>query len=87
MKSFFVVNSHPGCYRPTGVSLRTSFKLDSLKTDEDRNVEEQLLQQLVSYVSRRNRIVEKMEQDRIRYECYCSFKVHDISEHLEDLVY
>jgi len=41
-------------------------KDESLKTQEDRDIEEQLLQKLVSYVARRNKIVEKMEQDRVR---------------------
>ena len=42
------------------------FFKESLKTEEDRKAEEQLLEQLVNYVARRNKIVEKMEEDRLR---------------------
>eukprot|EP00794_Sanderia_malayensis_P009132 gene9132-10105_t len=41
-------------------------KDESLKTEEDRRAEEQLLAELVNYVARRNKIVEKMEEDRMR---------------------
>eukprot|EP00112_Aurelia_sp_Birch-Aquarium-sp1_P003742 Seg1421.5 transcript_id=Seg1421.5/GoldUCD/mRNA.D3Y31 product="MICAL-like protein 2" protein_id=Seg1421.5/GoldUCD/D3Y31 len=41
-------------------------KEESTKTEEDRKAEEMLLDQLVNYVSRRNKIVEKIEQDRRR---------------------
>ena len=53
-----------------------SFFLESLKTQEDRDIEEQLLQKLVSYVARRNKIVEKMEQDRVRYSWDSEFKIN-----------
>ena len=43
-------------------------KSDALKTDVDRAREEELLHQLIMVVEQRNKVVDNIDEDRIRYE-------------------
>lgn len=53
-----------GQFHHTGTSV-----IESLKSDNDKQREEELLQELVTLVQERSHLVDRMDEERLRYAC------------------